>query len=88
MSRLLAVSEAYPQLRASENFLSLQEELTDTEDKIAAARRYYNATVYRFNTHCETLPTLPIARLFGFRRAELFEAEQDARSPVAVSVSR
>ena len=74
LGRLFAVAEAYPQLRASENFIQLQEELTDTEDKIAAARRYYNATVLRFNTRQQTFPTLIVARLFRFEPREFFEA--------------
>lgn len=86
IGRLLAVAEAYPQLRASENFLALQEELRDTEDKIAAARRYYNATVLRFNTRVQTFPTLLVARLFGFRPAEFYEAGEEAAAPVAISV--
>ena len=74
LGRLFAVAEAYPQLRASENFQRLQEELTDTEDKIAAARRYYNATVLRFNTKVQSFPTLLVARPAGFRTKELFES--------------
>lgn len=75
LGRLLAVSEAYPELRASENFLALQQELADIEDKLAAARRYYNTTVYRFNTVQQTVPTVILARLFRFREREFFEAD-------------
>jgi LemA protein len=85
LGRLFAVAEAYPELRASENFLRLQDELTDTEDKIAAARRYYNATVLRFNTRQQTFPTLTVARLFRFQPREFFEAGEDADAPVDVS---
>ena len=74
LGKLFAVSEAYPQLRASENFLRLQDELTDTEDKVAAARRYYNATVLRFNTRQQTFPTLLVARTFSFHPREFFDA--------------
>jgi len=88
LGKLFAVAEAYPQLRASENFLSLQEELTDTEDKIAAARRYYNATVLRFNTRQQTFPTLIVGRLFRFRPREFFEAGEEADAPVGVSFER
>ena len=88
IGRLLAVAEAYPQLRASENFLSLQEELTDTEDKIAAARRYYNATVLRFNTRQQTFPTLIVGRLFRFQPREFFEAGDEAEAPVGVSFAQ
>src|SRR5580765_3792671 len=85
--RLIAVAEAYPELKASENFLALQEELTDTEDKIAAARRYYNATVLRFNTKVQSFPTLLVAGPAGFRTKELFELEDAAAAqPVQVSL--
>jgi LemA protein len=83
LNRLLAVSEAYPQLRASENFLKLQQELADIEDKLAAARRYYNQTVYRFNTVQQTFPSVLVARPFGFREREFFGT--DEREPVHVS---
>ena len=76
LNRLLAVSEAYPQLRASENFLALQQELADIEDKLAAARRYYNQTVYRFNSVQQTFPSLLIARPFGFHEREFFGTDE------------
>ncbi len=88
LGKLFAVSEAYPQLRASENFLRLQDELTDTEDKIAAARRYYNATVLRFNTRQQTFPTLLVARPFGFHPREFFDAGEGVEAPVDVSFER
>ena len=88
LGRLFAVSEAYPQLRASENFMALQDELTDTEDKIAAARRYYNATVLRFNTRQQTFPTLLVGRLFRFRPREFFEAGEEAEAPVEVALQQ
>ncbi|MHA3946503.1 LemA family protein [Cellulomonas bogoriensis] len=75
MGRLFAVAEAYPQLRASENFQQLQVELTNTEDRIAAGRRFYNANVRAINTRVETFPPNIIANMFGFARAEYFEAE-------------
>lgn len=81
LGRLFAVAEAYPELRASENFLQLQEDLTDTEDKISAARRYYNATVMRFNTAVQSIPWLLLARPFGFREREFFSAEGDTAPP-------
>jgi LemA protein len=83
LNKLIAVSEAYPQLRASENFLKLQQELADIEDKLAAARRYYNQTVYRFNSVQQTFPTLLVAWPFGFGEREFFETDQ--RDPVNVS---
>jgi LemA protein len=78
LNRLLAVSEAYPQLRASENFLALQQELADIEDKLAAARRYYNQTVYRFNSVQQTFPAVLVARPFGFHEREFFGTDERA----------
>lgn len=78
LGHLFAVSEAYPQLRASENFQKLQDELTDTEDKIAAARRYYNQTVYQYNSRLQSFPDLIVARLGAFHEREFFELEQPA----------
>ena len=83
---LLGIAEAYPQLRAVESFTRLQDQLTDTEDKIAAARRYYNAVVRRLNTAIETLPTNLVANATGIRRRPFYRLEDDAdREPVAVS---
>ena len=73
LGRLFAVAEAYPQLRASENFLALQQELTNTEDRIAAGRRFYNANVRELNTKVESFPSNVIAGMFHFVRAEYFE---------------
>jgi LemA protein len=81
LGRLFAVAEAYPELKASENFLQLQEDLTDTEDKISAARRYYNETVRVFNTAVQSFPWLLLARPFGFREREFFSAEGDTAVP-------
>src|SRR6266487_4875521 len=67
LGRLFAVAENYPQLRATENFQQLQSELTDTEDKIAAARRYYNAVVQTFNTAIQSFPAVLYAGVLGFR---------------------
>jgi LemA protein len=87
LGRLFAVAEAYPQLRASENFKELQEELSDTEDKIAAARRYYNNVVQRYNTSQQTFPTTLVAGALGFRPREFFELDDAAdRAPVAVNL--
>ena len=85
LGRLFAVAEAYPDLKASQNFLELQGELTDTEDKIAAARRYYNATVLAYNTAIQTIPSLLLAGPLGFRAREFFDAPEGEREPVAVS---
>lgn len=80
LSRLFAVAEAYPQLRASENFLQLQTELATTEDRIAAGRRFYNANVRELNTKVEQFPSNVVAGMFGFTRAEYFETDDAARS--------
>lgn len=85
LGKLFAVAEAYPDLKASQNFLQLQSDLTDTEDKIAAARRYYNATVLAYNTAIQTFPALLFAGAAGFRAREFFEAAEGDRAPVAVS---
>jgi LemA protein len=88
LTGLFGIAEAYPELRASENFQRLQAELSDTEDKIAAARRYYNTTVRRFNSLIQSVPTNIVARLGGFREREFFRIEDDAeRAPVAVDLS-
>jgi LemA protein len=79
LGRLLAIVEAYPDLKANQNFLSLQNELTATEDRIASARRYYNATVRDLNTKVETVPSNVIAGIFNVERAEYFEAVGEQR---------
>ncbi len=78
LGKLFAVAEAYPVLRASENFQQLQAELTNTEDRIAAGRRFYNANVRTLNTRVETFPNNIVAGMFGFVRAEYFETEDPA----------
>ena len=76
LGRLFAVAEAYPVLRASENFQQLQAELTNTEDRIAAGRRFYNANVRELNTKVESFPSNVIANMFHVERAEYFEVEE------------
>ena len=78
LGRLFAVAEAYPVLRASENFSQLQTELATTEDRIAAGRRFYNANVRSLNTKVESFPANLVASGFGFARAEYFEVEDPA----------
>jgi LemA protein len=86
LGRLFALAEAYPDLKANQNFLSLQNELSATEDRIAAGRRYYNANVRELNTKVESIPTNIIAGLFHFERADYFEAENEqVRSAPQVS---
>ncbi|HLF79218.1 MAG TPA: LemA family protein [Dehalococcoidia bacterium] len=82
---LFAVSEAYPDLKANANFMALQSELTDTEDKIAYARQFYNRNVLSYNESTSTVPTVFIANMFGFQPEEFFEAEEEAREDVRVS---
>ena len=84
---LFAVAEAYPDLKANQNFLDLQNELSDTEDKIAYARQFYNTNVLSYNTKTETFPSVIFANMFGFKQAEFFEAEEEARQDVNVSFS-
>ena len=84
LKTLFAVSENYPQLRANENFLKLQDELTDTENKMQAARRFYNATVMDLNTKIQMFPTNLIASTFGFQKMNFFETSDSERQPVSV----
>lgn len=85
LKSLFAVAESYPELKANENFLELQRELTDTENKIQASRRFYNSTVMAFNTKIEVFPSNFIAGNFGFTKKDYFEIEETEREPVKVS---
>lgn len=85
LKSIFAVSENYPTLKASENFLELQEELSDIEAKIAYARQFYNANVRDYNTMLANFPSGSIGRMFGFRGAEFFESEESERAPIKVS---
>ena len=78
LGKLFALAEAYPDLKANTNFLQLQTELTNTEDRVAAGRRFYNANVRDLNTRIETFPTSIIANMFKFVKAEYFETEDPA----------
>ncbi|MEK7542393.1 MAG: LemA family protein [Patescibacteria group bacterium] len=82
LKSLFAVAEAYPDLKASANFVELQRELRDTEDKIQAARRFYNTNVMALNTSIESLPSNIIASLFSFKKEEFFELEEEAAREV------
>jgi LemA protein len=86
LKSLFAVSEAYPQLRASENFQQLQNELVDTEDKIQAARRFYNGGVRDLNTKIQQFPANVVAGMFGFKNKEFFEVEDMASVEKPVEV--
>lgn len=78
LKTLFAVAEAYPDLKANANFLDLQRELADTENKIQAARRFYNGNVRDYNTAIESVPANIVAGIFGFKQQEYFELEQKA----------
>src|SRR5438067_12924894 len=82
---LFAVAEAYPNLKADQNFRELQAELTDTEDKIAYARQFYNRNVLGYNEKTSTFPSAVIANMFNFQPEQFFEAEEEARADVHVS---
>ncbi len=85
---LFAVAENYPNLKANENFLDLQRQLTDLEEKIAFARQFYNTNVMDYNTKIQVFPNVMLANSFGFRPYEFFEAEEEAREDVHVSFAR
>jgi LemA protein len=82
---LFAVAENYPDLKANQNFLDLQNELSDIEEKIAYARQFYNRNVSAYNTRIQTVPNVVVANMFGFKRFEFFEAEEEAREVPEVS---
>jgi LemA protein len=84
---LFAVAEAYPDLKANQNFLELQRELSDTEDKIAYSRQFYNTNVGNYNERLQTFPTVIIGNMFSFTAEEFYEAEEEARQDVRVSFS-
>jgi LemA protein len=87
LRQLLAVVENYPDLKANQNFLALQEELIGTESKIAYARQFYNDQVMRLNTLIQSFPSSIVARLFGFQERPFFEIEEGTRGPVQVELS-
>lgn len=84
LKSIFAVAENYPELKASQNFLKLQDELSDTENKIQAARRFYNGNVRDFNTKIEVFPTNLIAGMMSFKAFEFFQAETAERENVSV----
>lgn len=85
LKTLFAVSENYPDLKASQNFLGLQEELSDTENKIAYSRQFYNSNVRDYNTTIATFPGNMLAGMFGFAQEQFFEAEESEKKPVKVA---
>lgn len=84
LKSLFAVAENYPDLKANQNFLELQRELTDTEDKVQAARRFYNGNVRDFNTKIEIFPNNIFAGIMNFAKREFFEANGEEKEPVKV----
>lgn len=85
LKSLFAVAEAYPELKANQNFLDLQKSLQEIEDAIQNARRYYNATVKDNNNKVEMFPSNIIANMFGFKKRDFFEIEGEGREPVKVN---
>ncbi len=89
LKSIFAVAEAYPDLKANQNFAQLQADLTDTEDKIQASRRFYNSNVREMNIAVQTFPTNIFANMFGFKKRDLFELEEvAAKEPVKVDFSK
>lgn len=87
LKSLFAVAESYPDLKASQNFLDLQNELSDTETKIAASRQFYNSVVLEYNTKIKIFPNVLLAQLFRFTPEEFFEAEEGEKGKVEVKFS-
>jgi LemA protein len=84
LRQLFALSEAYPDLKANQNFLSLQEELTATEGRVAYARQFYNDSVLTYDNKLESFPTVVLAKMFNFEPRDYFEADEAARSAPTV----
>jgi len=85
LKSIFALSEAYPDLKANQNFAQLQEELTGTEGRIAYARQFYNDTVFRYNTKIQSFPATVLANAFRFQQREYFQADDESRGPTQVS---
>jgi LemA protein len=88
LGRLLALREAYPDLKANENFAQLQRDLVEVEEQLQYARRFYNGAVRDYNDGTQRVPDLAIARVFGFHDAQFFQIEEENRAPVKVELSR
>ena len=84
LNKLFALAESYPDLKANENFLSLQKDLTETEDKIQYARQFYNDTVLKYNNAIQVFPAVLIAGMMGFKEEKFFEAEEKEKENVEV----
>jgi len=85
LKSLFAVAESYPDLKASQNFLNLQEELSDTENKISYSRQFYNSNVLEYNAMIKSFPTVILANMFGFKEEEFFESDEEERKNVKIS---
>lgn len=85
LKSLFAVAENYPNLKANENFLHFQEELSDTENKIAYSRQFYNTNVLDYNTKIQIFPNVLVAGIFNFKPAEFFEAVEEEKKPIKVA---
>ncbi|HVI59040.1 MAG TPA: LemA family protein [Luteimonas sp.] len=88
IGRLVALREAYPELKASDNFSALQRDLVEVEEQLQYARRFYNGTVRDYNDATQRFPDLLVARGFGFQAAGFFQADEDERAPVKVELAR
>ena len=86
ISKIIAISESYPDLKASQNFLELNRDLTKVENEIANSRKYYNGSVRIFNTKIQVFPNNIIAKLFNFKEANMFEANSDEKNNVKVDL--
>ena len=86
LNRLMVIAEKYPDLKANENFLSLQKSLTSVEDEIAQSRKYYNATVREYNNKVEMVPSNIIAKIIGYKTKEMFEIEDDEKNNIKVKL--
>ena len=86
LSKIIAISENYPELKASQNFIELSHDLTKIEDEIANSRKYYNGTVRIFNNKIQMFPSNIIANLFGFHSANMFEADTEEKNNVKVDL--
>jgi len=85
LRRLLALAEAYPELKANQNFVKLQSQLAELEDQLQMARRYYNGTVRDFNIGIQSFPDVLIARVSGFKEADFFQADEAAKATPSVA---
>ncbi|MDO8638132.1 MAG: LemA family protein [Candidatus Daviesbacteria bacterium] len=84
LKSLFAVAEAYPELKASENFKQLQEEISDTETKVAASRQFYNTNVLDLNNSLQTVPSMWVGSVFGFKNEEFFKATEEEKADIKV----